>query len=312
MRHSGGPSSKSGSASSSRQPEMVTGRDNRWIARFRAALAGRTAASEPCIGIEGPRLIEEALRSSLPIDAVLVSESGRKHLRSFPAQFDSATKLLATSDRQFSSLAATETPQGIAALVRPRCASFDELLRGAKSPLIIVLVGVQDPGNVGTILRAAEALGASGVAACSTDALGTARLFSPKVVRASAGSVFRLPAAEGLSIPILQAQFRASGVKMVAATSTAGTQNVVAPWQADLLGPIALLIGNEGAGLPTALERAADMRIRIPLASAAGAGGTHVESLNAAMAATILLYEAARQRAGHTSESAPKKSGAPA
>jgi TrmH family RNA methyltransferase len=291
---------------------MVTGRDNRWVARFRAALAGCTAASEPCIGIEGPRLIEEALRSSLPIDAVLVSESGRKHLSSFPAQFDLATKLLATSDRQFASIAATETPQGIAALVRPRRATFDELLRATGSALVVVLVGVQDPGNVGTILRAAEALGASGVAACNTDSLGTARLYSPKVVRASAGSVFRLPSAEGLSIPIIQAQFRASGVNLVAATSTAQATDAISPWQADLRGPIALLIGNEGAGLPTALERAADMRIRIPLASAAGASGTHVESLNAAMAATILLYEAARQRAGHTSESAPKKSGAPA
>jgi TrmH family RNA methyltransferase len=312
MRKPAYKSSRPESHSNSRQPQLVTGKDNRWLARFRAALAGRAPVSEQCLGIEGPRLIVEALRSSVPIDAILVSESGRKHLATISAQFGSTTELLATTDRMFESIAATETPQGIAALVRPKRASFDELLRGEKPALVVVLVGVQDPGNVGTILRAAEALGASGVAACQVDSLGTAHLFSPKVVRASAGSVFRLPVAEGLSISILQAQFKTSGVRMIAATSAPEVGDAVAPWQADLRGPVALLIGNEGSGLPDALERAADERIRIPLAAAAGMIGGHVESLNAAMAATVLLYEAARQRAGLTDERALGQAGSPA
>jgi TrmH family RNA methyltransferase len=205
---------------------------------------------------------------------------------------------LSITDRLFAGIAATETPQGIAALVQPRRAGFDDLLRGPQSALLIVLVGVQDPGNVGTILRAAEALGATGVAACRTGDLATSHLFSPKVVRASAGSIFRLPVAEGLSIPILQSQLRIAGVRMIAATSASGPGNTLAPWQSDLRAPVALLIGNEGAGLPAELEQAADERILIPLAAAAGMDGRRVESLNAAMAATVLLYEAARQRMG--------------
>jgi TrmH family RNA methyltransferase len=277
------------------------GRDNHWLKRFQAALAGRIEKGDDALGIEGARLVEEALRSNIRVEAILVSESGRKHLVRVNSRLDASTRLLATSDELFSRLAATESPQGIAALVHPPRASFDDLLRGAKEspgrvPLIVVLVGLQDPGNVGTILRTAEALGASGVAACRSGSIGTAHIFSPKVVRASAGSVFRLPIAEGVSPSILQAQLRVAGVRTVAATSAATAAHAVAPWQVDLFRAVALLIGNEGAGLPLEMERSADVRVRIPLALAHGVEGEGVESLNAASAAAILLYEAVRQR----------------
>jgi TrmH family RNA methyltransferase len=306
MPHSPGPSAHTVSNARTRQPETITGRDNRWLKRFRAALAGRAEPTEGALGIEGARLVEEALRSGIPVEAILVSETGRKHLARVNSKLDTVTRLLATTDALFAHVAATETPQGIAALVRPPRASFDDLLRGAGAsrenvPLIVVLVGLQDPGNVGTILRAAEALGASGVAACRSESLGTAHLFSPKVVRASAGAIFRLPATEGVSASIFQAQLRVAGVRMLAATSATDTSDSIAPWQADLSGPVALFIGNEGAGLPREIERSADVRIRIPLAGVRGNAGESVESLNAASAAAILLYEAARQRTGSTS-----------
>jgi TrmH family RNA methyltransferase len=293
------PASQTGSTSPARtsQPELVTGKDNPWLKRFRAASAGRTEKDSGAIFIEGTRLVEEALRSGIPVDAILVSESGRKHLARIVPMLTPSVRLLATSDRIFESLADTETPQGIAALVHPRRASFDDLLRGPGAPLIVVLVGIQDPGNVGTILRTAEALGASGVATCKSGALGTAHIFSPKVIRASAGAAFRFPVAEGMSLPILQAQLRVAGVRVIAASSHDAGASVIAPWQTDMRGPIALLIGNEGAGLPAEVERAADARVRIPLAEPHGIRGDTVESLNVATAAAVLLYEAARQRA---------------
>jgi RNA methyltransferase, TrmH family len=278
-------------------PEQVTGKDNPWLKRFRAGFAGRTEEDGGAISIEGARLVEEALRSEIPVDAILVSETGRKHFARISTILAASVRLLATSDKIFASLADTEAPQGIAALVRPRRASFDDLMRGPGAPLIVVLVGIQDPGNVGTILRTAEALGASGVAACKADSLGTAHVFSPKVIRASAGAAFRFPVAEGISLPILLAQLRVAGVRVIAASSHDPREPFPTPWQTDLRGPVALLIGNEGAGLPAEIERSADARIRIPLAEPHGIRGASVESLNAAMAATVLLYETARQRA---------------
>jgi TrmH family RNA methyltransferase len=291
-----------------RQVETISGSDNRWLRRFRVALAGGPDSTEGTIGIEGARLVDEALRSNIPVEAILVSETGRKHLARVHAGLNAATRVFATTDRLFARIADTETPQGVAALVRPPRASFDDLMGDAKAqpvqaPLIVVLVGLQDPGNVGTILRTAEALGATGAAACRSESIGTAHIFSPKVVRASAGAVFRLPVAEGVSTSILQAQLRVAGVRVLAATSATIPSDAASPWQTDFSGAVAIFIGNEGAGLPPEVERSADARVRIPLASVRGVEGPSVESLNAASAAAILLYEAARQRSAVTAKS---------
>jgi TrmH family RNA methyltransferase len=269
------------------------------VQRFRAALAGKSEQAGGWSGIEGVRLVEEALHSDIPVEAILVSESGRKHLDRLSPSLRSDFELLATTDRIFESVSAAEAPQGIAALVKPKQASFDDLLRGTGAPLVVVLVGVQDPGNTGTILRTAEAMGASGVAACRAGSIGTAHPFSPKVLRASAGSAFRLPILDGVAVSILQTQLRVSNIYSFAATSSrehSKQTRALAPWQADLRGPVAFFIGNEGAGLPAEVEHATDATIRIPSAPSPEAAGGEVESLNAAMAATILLYEAARQR----------------
>jgi RNA methyltransferase, TrmH family len=268
----------------------IESRENRWLKIFRTALRGGEATESGAIGIEGPHLVEEALRAGLTVEAILASTSGEKHLAVMASRIEAGTQLLRAPDKLFASVAETEAPQGIAALVRPRGATFDDLVSGVA--LVVVMIGVQDPGNVGTIVRAAEAFEATGVAACAASKdCGTANPFGPKAMRASAGSALRLPILRGAAAPVFLAQLRVAGVKSFAAISrdsSAGAQ-AVPPWEADLRKPAALLIGNEGAGLPAEIERSADARLRIPIAAG-------VESLNAAMAATALLYEAARQR----------------
>jgi TrmH family RNA methyltransferase len=202
---------------------------------------------------------------------------------------------LHTTDRLFEGLADTEHPQGVAALVKPRETSFDDLVRAPDSacaPLLVVLAGVQDPGNVGTILRTAAAFGVTGAATAASGISGTASPFSPKALRASAGAALHLPILAGMSLAILLTQFKIAGIRTLASSvhePRDGEQPLLAPWELDWCEPVALLVGNEGAGLPEELERTADARIRIPMASG-------IESLNAAAAAAVVFYEAARQR----------------
>jgi TrmH family RNA methyltransferase len=215
---------------------------------------------------------------------------------------------LRTTDRLFDGLAATEAPQGIAALVHVRQASFDDIARGC--PLLVVLAGVQDPGNVGAILRTAEAMGATAAATCAVAGVGASNPLAPKALRASAGSALRLPLVRGASAATLMLQLRVAGIKSYAACPVASrdfggdiaaderaTPPALRPWEADWKGSVALWIGNEGAGLPGEIARSADARVTIPqMAAQPGVDAGKVESLNAAAAATILLYEAAKQR----------------
>ena len=178
---------------------------------------------------------------------------------------------------------ATETPQPVAALVEPREWTWADALssKGKAAPLIVVLAGLQDPGNLGTILRSAEAFGADAVLSLP----GTVSAWNPKAVRASAGSVFRLP----VLTPDAEECFgrlRLAGVKLWT-TAVHGAQPA---GEVDLAGAVALLIGNEGGGVPEELAVQADGSLTIPCPGA-------VESLNASVAASVLLYEAARQRA---------------
>jgi len=281
---------------------VITSRENRWLKRFRAALSGERG-DDGMVGVEGVRLVEAALGSRLAVEALLVSESGTRHLPRVAPVLASDVPVLRTSDKLFASIADTKTPQGIAALVRPRIATIENLMAG--TPLLVALVGVQDPGNVGTIVQAAEAFGATGAATCPADGIGTADPFGPKALRASAGSALRLPIVAGVSPTILLAQMEIFRVKVYAAVAAAAAENSrnktpdaaslsLRPWDIDWKIPSAILIGNEGSGLPADLVCAADARVYIPQAAATAPVG--IESLNAAMAASVLLYEAMRQR----------------
>ena len=276
------------------------------------ALRGGLPTESGCVGVEGVRLVEEALRSGCRIEAVLFSETGERHHERLAPLIDRpeiAFPLLRTTDRLFEGLADTEHPQGVAALVQPRATSFDDLLRtppSACAPLLVVLAGVQDPGNVGTIIRTAAAFGATGAVTSASGQSGTASPFSPKALRASAGAALHLPILPGMSLPILLTQLRIANVRTLATSAhgkevppSVGAQHaaphlgkaveVLAPWEVNWCESVALLVGNEGTGLPEEVERSADARIRIPMAHG-------VDSLNAAAAAAVLFYEAARQR----------------
>jgi TrmH family RNA methyltransferase len=279
---------------------VITSRENQWLKRFRAALTGERG-DDGIVGVEGVRLVEAALGSGLSVEALLVSESGARHLPRFAPFLAATVPVLRTSDKLFAGVADTRAPQGVAALVRPRPVTIENLITG--SALLVVLVGVQDPGNVGTIIRTAEAFGASGAATCPADVIGTTDPFGPKAMRASAGSALRFPILHGISPTILLAQLEMFRVKVYAAVAAAEesknqTSHVASalfcPWDIDWKVPAAILIGNEGSGLPADLERAADARVYIPQAAATAPVG--IESLNAAMAASVLLYEAMRQR----------------
>lgn len=272
--------------------DVITSRDNRWLKSFRAALRGAGLKQGEPIGVEGPKLVDEALRSGLEVEALLVSASREDDLERILRAATVRPRILRTSDKLFAGLAGTETPQGVAALVKQPSWGFDDVLRGAPakdgsfkpdSALVVVLVSVQDPGNVGTIIRSAEAFGATGVVTTR----GTADPWSPKALRSSAGSALRLPVLRGSAIPILLAQLRVAQVRILAATSERNASGENTDWGFN--GRVAIFVGNEGTGLPADLERAADARISIPISES-------VESLNAAVAASLLLYEAARHR----------------
>jgi TrmH family RNA methyltransferase len=285
----------------------LTSRDNRWLKEFRLALRGGLPTESGGVGVEGVRLVEEALCSGCRIEAVLFSESGERHHERLAPLVDRpeiAFPVLRTTDRLFEGLADTEHPQGVAALVHPRTATLDDLLRrpsAACSPLLVVLAGVQDPGNVGTILRTASAFGATGAVTAASGQSGTASPFSPKALRASAGAALHIPILAETSLAVLLTQLRVANVRTLA-TSVHQPHDgalLLAPWEVVWCEPVALLVGNEGAGLPEEIECSADARIRIPMARG-------VESLNAAAAAAVLFYEAARQRKSLSTSREPK------
>ena len=287
--------------------EPITSRENKWLKIFRAALRGTGPAESEPIGVEGPKLVADALRSGLQAEALLVSEAGEADLEGILRAASESeagiprSRVMRTTDKLFASVAGTETPQGVAALFRQPSWQFDDVMRGAgaadgalrgDAALVVVMAVVQDPGNIGTILRSAEAFGATGAVATR----GSADPWSPKALRASAGSGLRVPVLRGMAIPVLLAQLRVAGVKIVAASShAAGLSAGGAGAAADLREPVAIFIGNEGAGLPREIEHAADARISIPMSET-------VESLNAAVAASVVLYEAARQRKGFSTD----------
>ena len=243
-----------------------------------SSLAGRD--SKVLAGLEGPNLLSEALRAGLRVDCVFVAQ-GAEHLLE-ALTLPPETEILLMPWDLLESALATETPQPIAALIEPPDWTWAHLLGGPKNsaPLVLVLAGLQDPGNLGTILRSAEAFGADGVLVLH----GTVSAWNPKAVRASAGSVFRLPLL-AVSAQESFARLLEAGVK-IWTTTVRGAQPADL---VDLAGPVALLIGNEGNGVSDHLAAMASGRLTIPCPGP-------VESLNAAVAAGVLLYEASRQR----------------
>ncbi len=269
----------------------VTSRQNGLVKDLRKAFGQSEPTSEGYIAVEGIRIIEEAIRSGLRFQAVFFSEAGTTQAARLLPQIGSQVEVLLLPDEVFVSAVNTESPQGVAALVKLRPYKFDDLMEQAgqglqskgsqsKDLLLVGVAGIQDPGNLGTVIRSAEAFGARAVL------LGekTVSHFNPKAVRASAGSLFREPLLRvkmAETIPLLKQQ----GVRVLATSSHKGKPL----HEADFTGEAMIVVGNEGAGVPAEILSLADELVNIP-------HSPRVESLNAGIAASILLYEAARQR----------------
>ncbi|HKD60011.1 MAG TPA: RNA methyltransferase [Terracidiphilus sp.] len=260
---------------------IIESKQNARLKELRRALAEPGREANGLAGVEGPNLLEEALRAGLRIRTVFAGERLQQWVQA--VRLPHETEVLVMPSGILASVLSTETPQPVAALVEPPDWTWAHLLGDRKdaSAMIVVLAGLQDPGNLGTILRSAEAFGATGVVCLP----GTVNAWNPKAVRASAGSIFRVPllyAGEREAMTML----REAGVRMLTTTAQ-GAQPVDL---ADLAQPVALMIGNEGNGVPPDLATKADGAVTIPCPGP-------VESLNAAVAAGVMLYEAARQRA---------------
>jgi TrmH family RNA methyltransferase len=258
----------------------VASAQNSLIKDLRRAFARGEAVRDGLHAIEGVRLIEEAIRAGAKVHALVVSEDAESRAERLLPQLSAQAEVVAVPAAVFAGVVATETPQGVAALVKAREHSLAEVL-AAPAPLILVAAGLQDPGNLGTLMRSADAFGAAGVLIGEN----TVGAFNPKAVRASAGSVFRLPVFS-VQLAALLPELRARGVRCMATSSHKGTPL----HEADLRGAVAVFIGNEGAGLGREVLREMNATIAIPHAR-------EVESLNAGIAGSIVLYEASRQRA---------------
>lgn len=227
---------------------------------------------------EGLRMCEEIPKDR--IRALYVSETFRKG-KHFPRLAEGVRQVEVVTDTVFGALSDTRTPQGVLALAEQDHYTLEDIVSPSVLPHLMILEQVQDPGNLGTILRAGEGAGVTGLVMDG----GTVDLYSPKVVRATMGSVLRVPFVYVEDLGTALTTLKKKGIRLYAA-SLQGSQDYD---QEDYTGSTGFLIGNEANGLRQETLAAADARIRIPMMG-------RVESLNAAMAAAVLMFEAARQR----------------
>ncbi len=254
-------------------PRTIASRRNPLVSRFRRALRGG-----PSLLLDGPHLVQDAITAGLDIE-VAVCETGRDDtglLHRLPPD-----RVVYAPSAVLGAISPTRTPAGIVALAaRPEGPALEELLRRPDA-LVVGAIDVQDPGNVGAMVRAAEAAGATAVLTTTSGA----DPFGWKALRGAMGSAFRLPVARLASAGDIVHAARQAGLHVAA---TAG-QGGLDPEDVDLRPPTIVLLGAEGSGLPPEVVEAADVRITIPMARP-------VESLNVAVTAALLLYEARRQR----------------
>ncbi|MEW6130770.1 MAG: RNA methyltransferase [Acidobacteriota bacterium] len=273
--------------------ERITSKQNPLVKRFRQVRAGN---ERHLLFIEGIRLVEDAIRAGAHFESVAYSLA----LESSERGRDLQDELLNVRCRAalvpqpiLEHMADTETPQGIVAIVSRPYFELNDVF--ADNSLIIIADGLQDPGNMGTMIRTAEAAGASGIVTTRQ----TVDPFNLKALRASMGSVFRLPIVTGAAREEIISTCKARGVKIVATRAqpkskplledVTKAQPVLIYTEVDFTTPSAFVLGREASGVSEELFTEADVFAHIPMAEG-------IESLNVAAAATVLLYEAARQR----------------
>jgi TrmH family RNA methyltransferase len=252
---------------------MEIGKHSRRLVELRKAIRHGTLTADGLLPIEGPILLDEAQRSGIDVADIFVRTG-----TVVPAV--AATAVHEVPPDIFKTIQETEHSQGILATVRPRQFTLEEVL-AAKPALVVVLGRLQDPGNVGTIMRVSEAFGATGCIALR----GTVSFHNSKVVRASAGSIFRLPHVGGSELQEVVSALRSKNIRVIG--TAPASESSIEKW--DWRTPAAVLIGNEGSGLNEEELQLCDTVLRIPHKPA-------VESLNSAVAAAVIMYEASKQR----------------
>jgi RNA methyltransferase, TrmH family len=255
---------------------QLTSSKNPLLQAIRRAGAHGRPTEDGLLVAEGPHLIAEAARSAWRIEQIFTTAQARGGNADLLAGIDA--EIVEVSPRAFASMSTTEASQEALALLRPKTWTWADLLTPAPA-LVMALDHIQDPGNGGALVRSAEAFGATGVVFLD----GSVRISNGKFLRATAGSVFRVPYLEGIAVDDFLAELRASGAALYALAPRAATSL----WEADLRIPCALAVGSEGHGLSPELLAQAHP-ISLP--------AIQVESLNAAVAGSIALFEARRQR----------------
>ncbi|HEY0876451.1 MAG TPA: RNA methyltransferase [Vicinamibacterales bacterium] len=262
--------------------EHVTSRNNPLVKQFRAA--ARDGRADDLVLLDGEHLVSEAMDSGVTLAVVALSAetADRRFAALAERAARSGTRVVTMPERVLSAVSPVRQPSGIVALANVEAASLEAAVAARPPQLVVLLDRVQDPGNVGAIIRTAEACGATAAIAGP----GTADPFGWKALRGSMGSALRLPVARVQRVDDAVHAMRAAGLRIFTTRPRGGT----APAAADLTGPAAVVVGGEGAGLSHDLIAAADESLTIDMHGP-------VESLNVSVAAAIILYEASRQRA---------------
>ena len=243
-------------------------------------MAGRRSATSPFVLLEGPRTVAEALDAGIDLETVIVPESGsdRPEVTELTVLLGDDVEHLVVRDKVFERLAPSVTPQPMLAFARRPEAELPTRL--SERDVVLVLVGVADPGNVGTLIRVADA-----VAVRCVVTLGGADPWGDKAVRASAGSILRTPVVSGSDPAATLSALRSAGARVVGADVRAGSAHD----QGALTPPVAIVLGSEAHGLPPEFGDLVDERVHIEMVGRA-------ESLNVAMAGTLLAFETRRSR----------------
>jgi RNA methyltransferase, TrmH family len=260
----------------------ISSRDNSIVKFLRSLADPKRRKKEQAFLIEGVKMVEEALRDNLGVKTVVATPSLTQHHGKGVLKLSESKgiDIIWVSERLMDVLAESKTPQPVMAVVQMNQHTEESLLNH-QARLIVVAHQLQDPGNLGTIIRTAEAVGSSGVAITSN----TVDPFNAKAVRASMNSILRLPVVPVGDIASFILKCRQTGYQTIA-TALSGDK---AHFEVDLTKPTAVIVGQEGAGLPQNIIATIDLRVRIPMAET-------IDSLNVATAAAIILYEAMRQR----------------
>lgn len=256
------------------------GRHHPLAKRVRRMLRSGELFDGSAVLLETPRMIEDAVAGGVPISALLVRSNAKVRFGGLVERLPSATALYEVAPAVLGSLVTTETSPGLLALAEPPSWRERDLFPSRAPALLLVLAGLQDPGNLGMILRAAEAFGVTGVLLPP----GAVSPYNAKAIRATAGAIFRIPFLRGLSPSETVSLLRRKRVKLFTTVVSGGS----APSRADFSVSLAVVLGSEAAGIPAEF-RSPGHPLTIPLAPRS-------ESLNVASAASVILYEIARQR----------------